>query len=82
MTKSYSPGPAAYQLPSSNVNMKKAPAFYMGRKLPPKGVTSTSPGPAAHAAHMVKYDKQSTPRITFGIRHTPYKALPGFAAEN
>ncbi|XP_055947286.1 outer dense fiber protein 3-like [Argiope bruennichi] len=78
--KSQSPGPAAYQLPSSNVNMNRAPAFYMGRTLPPKNVTS-SPGPDAHAAHMVKYDEHNTPGVAHGIWHTPYKAPPGFAAE-
>ncbi|GBM82893.1 Outer dense fiber protein 3 [Araneus ventricosus] len=79
--KPQSPGPAAYGLPPSNVHMNKAPSFFMGRKVAPPGAASLSPGPAAHAAHMVKYDKYSTPRITFGIRHTQYKALPGFAAE-
>ncbi|GIX94588.1 outer dense fiber protein 3 [Caerostris darwini] len=80
-SKHQSPGPAAYVLPTTDINMNKAPAFYMGTKLRTKEARSFSPGPAAHAAHMVKFDKYSTPRITFGIRHSPFKALPGFAAE-
>ncbi|GFY39761.1 outer dense fiber protein 3 [Trichonephila inaurata madagascariensis] len=79
--KPQSPGPAAYMLPSNDIHMNKAPAFYMGLKLPSEKVSSVSPGPAAHAAHLVKFDKYSTPRITFGIRHSPFKAMPGFAAE-
>ncbi|XP_042899372.1 ciliary microtubule associated protein 1A [Parasteatoda tepidariorum] len=76
------PGPAAYMLPSTNVNMAKSPGFYMGVKFPlPSGISS-SPGPAAYSSHLVKFDKYSTPRITFGIRHSPYQAYPGFAAGN
>ncbi|XP_035231025.1 outer dense fiber protein 3-like [Stegodyphus dumicola] len=72
------PGPAAYMLPSTDINMSKAPAYSISTKaVPPRGAT-WSPGPAAHSAHMVKYDKYSTPRITFGIKHSPFKALPGF----
>ncbi|GIY78487.1 hypothetical protein CEXT_591871 [Caerostris extrusa] len=50
-----SPGPAAYMLPTTDVNMNKAPAFYMGTKLRTKEARSFSPGPAAHAAHMVRH---------------------------
>lgn len=76
-----SPGPASYLLPSTNVNLSKSPGFYIGRKVAPPRTCSSSPGPGAYGTHLVKFDKYSTPRITFGIRHSPFKVLPGFAAE-
>ncbi|XP_035207283.1 outer dense fiber protein 3-like [Stegodyphus dumicola] len=76
------PGPAAYQLPPTNVNKCRSPAYSMGIKKETDRIGITSPGPASNEYHVVKFHKPSTPRYTFGIRHSPYKAFQKFAAEN
>ncbi|XP_055938043.1 outer dense fiber protein 3-like [Argiope bruennichi] len=73
------PGPAAYQLPSTNVTKQKPPAYTMGLKTLSQRIGTATPGPASNDLHMVKFHKPATPRFTFGIRHSPYKAFQAFA---
>ncbi|KAF8791938.1 Outer dense fiber protein 3B like protein [Argiope bruennichi] len=70
------PGPAIVNLPTAigdqdhDPRRIRAPAYKIGeRKLVIKLV----------GRNKVKFHKPATPRFTFGIRHSPYKAFQAFA---
>ncbi|CAL1279794.1 unnamed protein product [Larinioides sclopetarius] len=73
------PGPAAYKLPSTNINKRKPPAYTMGLKTMSQRIGPATPGPASNELHLVKFHKPATPRFTFGIRHSPFQAFQAFA---
>jgi hypothetical protein len=47
------PGPAAYQLPSTNVHKSRAPAFSMRTKETNPRYGDVNPGPASNYYHLV-----------------------------
>ncbi|GBM28660.1 hypothetical protein AVEN_174155-1 [Araneus ventricosus] len=47
------PGPAAYKLPSTNVNKRKPPAYTMGLRTMSQRIGTATPGPASNELHLV-----------------------------
>ncbi|XP_054724302.1 outer dense fiber protein 3-like protein 1 [Uloborus diversus] len=80
--QSPNPGPAAYKLPPADKTKRRMPAFSMGSQISCSKTGTVTPGPASNYYHMVKFHKPSTPRYTFGIKHSPFKAFERFAAES
>jgi len=68
------PGPGTYGAVDTNAYMTKKPQYSLiGRNMPP-GDSSLKPGPGAHAPETVTAHKKSSPKFSFGIRHSDYEA--------
>lgn len=68
------PGPGTYSLVETNKYMKKYPQYsLLSRNFMP-GDPTVKPGPGTYNNEDVTCDRKSSPRHTFGIRHSEYVA--------
>jgi hypothetical protein len=67
------PGPGAYGLVETNRYKKSRPQYSITGRNQPPGDTTQKPGPGAHCPENVKVNKHSSPRFSFGMRHSEYE---------
>ncbi|RWS16504.1 outer dense fiber protein 3-like protein [Dinothrombium tinctorium] len=67
------PGPGSYDVPEvESYKIKKSPAYTLGSKTSLPEDKTVKPGPNDYKTEKVWINKTSTPRFTFGIKHSEY----------
>lgn len=70
------PAPGKYNVPGTDTYKNKSPAYTLSYRTNIPSDHTKKPGPGAHSPERVWMNKSSSPRFTFGIRHSPVAETP------
>uniref|UniRef100_A0A224Z4W4 Neuroproteinsis n=1 Tax=Rhipicephalus zambeziensis TaxID=60191 RepID=A0A224Z4W4_9ACAR len=70
------PAPGKYNVPGTDTYKSKSPAYTLSYRTNIPSDHTKKPGPGAHSPERVWMNKSSSPRFTFGIRHSPVAETP------